>query len=58
MGYDAVAATPPFYFNFTKQEIEHHYRAIAVATALPVFLYNIPGTTGVTFTLLRFSSSI
>lgn len=50
MGYDAVAATPPFYFNFTKGEIEQHYRAIAAATALPVFLYNIPSTTGVRFT--------
>jgi N-acetylneuraminate lyase len=51
LGYDAVAATPPFYFNFTRAEIEQHYRAIAAATALPVFLYNIPSTTGVRFTI-------
>jgi len=45
-GYDVVSSTPPFYFNYSEQEIIGYYRDLAEHSALPVLLYNIPGTTG------------
>ena len=45
-GYDAVSSTPPFYFNYTEQEVVGYYRDLAEHSALPVLLYNTPGTTG------------
>jgi len=48
-GYDAISATPPFYYGFTKAEVDHYYRTIAQYSQLPLLLYNIPGTTGVSF---------
>jgi len=47
--YSAISATPPFYYGFTKQEVNHYYCSIAQYSALPLLLYNIPGTTGVHF---------
>lgn len=44
--YDVVSSTPPFYFNYTQQEIIGYYRDLAEYSALPVLLYNTPGTTG------------
>lgn len=49
-GYDAISATPPFYYGFSKQEVTHYYRTIAAYSPLPLLLYNIPGTTGIHFT--------
>jgi N-acetylneuraminate lyase len=46
-GADAVASIPPFYFPVGVQGIEDHYRAIHAATSLPLYVYNIPATTGV-----------
>ncbi len=43
-GADAVAATPPYYYPHSQAELLHHYRALAAATALPLFIYNIPQT--------------
>ncbi len=47
--YQAVSATPPYYYAFTKYEITHFYQSLAKISSLPVILYNIPGTTGVNF---------
>lgn len=47
--YDAISATPPFYYGFSRAEVEHYYRTIADYSRLPLLLYNIPGTTGVDF---------
>jgi N-acetylneuraminate lyase len=47
-GADAVAAVPPFYYNVGFQAIVEHYELIAAASSLPLYLYYIPGTTGVT----------
>jgi N-acetylneuraminate lyase len=44
---DAVASVPPFYFAFRAKEIEEHYRRIARAAQLPVYVYNIPAATNV-----------
>ncbi|WP_239445584.1 N-acetylneuraminate lyase [Vibrio nigripulchritudo] len=48
--YDVISAIPPFYYGFTKQEVTYYYQSILDYTDLPLLLYNIPGTTGVTFT--------
>jgi N-acetylneuraminate lyase len=47
-GADAVAAVPPFYYSVGFQAIAEHYELIAAASSLPLYLYYIPGTTGVT----------
>lgn len=49
--YDAISATPPFYYGFNTQEIEVYYQSIAKASDVPLLLYNIPGTTGINLTL-------
>lgn len=43
-GADAVAATPPYYFPHNQAELLGHYRAIAAASPVPLFIYNIPQT--------------
>lgn len=45
-GYDVVSSTPPFYFNYTEQEIVSYYRDLAERSPLPILLYNSPTTTG------------
>ena len=45
-GYDVVSSTPPFYFNYSEREVVGYYRDLAEHSALPVLLYNVPGTTG------------
>jgi N-acetylneuraminate lyase len=47
-GADAVAAVPPFYYSVGFRAIKEHYELIAGASSLPLYLYYIPGTTGVT----------
>jgi N-acetylneuraminate lyase len=45
-GYDVISSTPPFYFNYTEQEVVGYYQDLAERSELPVLLYNTPGTTG------------
>src|SRR5699024_4567831 len=42
LGADAVVATAPFYAVTGPEELENHFRAIAAATDLPVFAYDLP----------------
>jgi 4-hydroxy-tetrahydrodipicolinate synthase len=42
-GADAVLVVAPYYNKPTQEGIYQHYKAIAAATALPIFIYNIPG---------------
>jgi N-acetylneuraminate lyase len=49
-GADAVASIPPFYYNVGFQAIREHYQQISDASSLPLYLYYIPGSTGVTVT--------
>ena len=51
LGFDAIAATPPFYYGFGAQEISDYYEAIAQAAGKPVMIYNFPGNTGKPFDL-------
>jgi N-acetylneuraminate lyase len=44
---DAIASIPPFYFAVGRRGIEAHYRRIAAAAGLPLYLYNIPSATQV-----------
>lgn len=46
LGYDAIAATPPFYYGFGSREFCAYYRDIADAAGMPVLVYNFPGSTG------------
>lgn len=42
IGVAGVVATAPFYAITGPEEIENHFRAIAAATDLPVFAYDLP----------------
>ncbi len=46
-GADAVAAIPPFYYAVGRAGIEGHYRRIAAAAGLPLYVYSIPNATHV-----------
>jgi N-acetylneuraminate lyase len=50
IGADGVASIPPFYYAVGFQAILEHYQLIAKASSLPLYLYYIPGLTGVTVT--------
>ena len=41
-GADAVVVTAPFYVFPSAEEVEEHFRAVAAATELPVFAYDVP----------------
>jgi len=43
---DGVSIITPYFVSPTQKEIADHYRRIAENTALPVMLYNNPGTCG------------
>jgi N-acetylneuraminate lyase len=45
-GYDAISAIPPFYYDFSAQELVGHYKALADAVPLPLIVYNFGGRTG------------
>ena len=51
LGYDAVAATPPFYYGFGSEAIYAYYADIAQAAGMPVLIYNFPGNTNRPFEL-------
>jgi 4-hydroxy-tetrahydrodipicolinate synthase len=50
LGADGVMIIPPFYSTPTEDELFHHYKTIADATALPIMLYNNPATANVDLT--------
>ncbi len=47
LGYDAVSAVPPFYFQHTTREIETWFAVLARAADLPMLVYYVPALTGV-----------
>ena len=49
-GVDAVCAVPPFFYRPGDEGVIEHYRAVGAAADLPLFLYNLPGSTGVEIT--------
>ncbi len=48
-GADALSAVPPFYFGYPFRAVLDHFRAIAAAAEVPLYLYYIPGSTGTPF---------
>jgi dihydrodipicolinate synthase/N-acetylneuraminate lyase len=50
VGADVIAAMPPYYYTYDEKAVLEHYKQLAKAVSIPVFAYNIPGTTGFTIT--------
>lgn len=49
-GFSAILSVVPYYNKPSQEGIYRHYEAIAMASPLPVILYNVPGRTGVNMT--------
>ena len=50
VGADAICCVPPFFYRRGEAEIAEHYRIVGAAADLPLFVYNLPGATGVEIT--------
>jgi 4-hydroxy-tetrahydrodipicolinate synthase len=48
-GVDAILSVNPYYNKPTQRGLIVHFESIAMATKLPIVLYNIPGRCGVNF---------
>ncbi len=46
LGVDAVSVITPWFVPLKQEELIWHYRAVADALEVPLFLYNIPARTG------------
>ena len=44
-GYQAILSASPYYNKPSQEGIYQHYKALSEASALPLFLYNVPGRT-------------
>lgn len=49
-GVEAICCVPPFFYRQSDENIVEHYRAVAAAADLPLFVYNLPQSTGVEIT--------
>lgn len=49
-GVDSICCVPPFFYRQSDEAIAEHYRVVAAAADLPLFVYNLPGATGVEIT--------
>ena len=50
IGAQAVGVVSPYYFHPDPDGLVEHYRTVAEAVSIPVFVYNIPGCTGFNIT--------
>ncbi len=51
VGADMVASVPPFYFNYTFNEVKSYYNDLASCVDIPLMVYNIPSLTNRNFSL-------
>lgn len=49
-GVEAICCVPPFFYRQPDAAIVEHYRVVAAAADLPLFVYNLPQSTGVEIT--------
>ena len=49
-GVEAICAVPPFFYHGSDDDVVEYYRVVGAATDLPLFIYNLPGPTGVEIT--------
>lgn len=49
-GADAVGCVTPYYYSPDEEALIGHYRSVAEAVNIPVFIYNIPRSTNVNIT--------
>ena len=50
-GADAICCVPPFFYTPNDETLVDYYKAVAEATDLPFFIYNLPQSTGTEITL-------
>ena len=50
-GADAISAVPPFYFQYPFRAVREHYRAIASASRVSVYIYYLPSVAGTSLTV-------
>ncbi len=50
VGIEAICCVPPFFYSQNAEAIVEHYRVVAMAADLPLFVYNLPSSTGVEIT--------
>jgi N-acetylneuraminate lyase len=53
-GADAVSSVPPFYYRVDYSGLKLHYASIGAASGLPLYIYNVPATTGVSVSPSQF----
>lgn len=51
LGASAVVSAPPFYYTLGQAELIDYYKSLADKSPLPVFLYNMPANTKISFEL-------
>jgi dihydrodipicolinate synthase/N-acetylneuraminate lyase len=49
-GVEAICCVPPFFYRQSDEAIVEHYRVVGAAADLPLFVYNLPQSTGVEIT--------
>jgi dihydrodipicolinate synthase/N-acetylneuraminate lyase len=49
-GVEAICCVPPFFYRQTDEAIVEHYRVVGAAADIPLFVYNLPQSTGVEIT--------
>ena len=50
VGVEAICCVPPFFYGQSDDSIVEHYRVVAAAADLPLFVYNLPQSTNVEIT--------
>jgi|SRR5690625_1504425 len=54
LNVNAISAIPPFYYNFSFQEIKDYYKKINDSVNIPMVIYNFPSNSGVKMQLSDF----